>query len=93
VVIVEDAEDVNYSYLVLFRPPARDMCLDALEDLWRNYDGAKAATGKLLARWRPHVLQETQHYVKRENGIDVPVSEANRIKGESNAGIPVKMES
>jgi symplekin len=23
-------------YLVLFRPPVRDICLDALEDLWKN---------------------------------------------------------
>ncbi|MCJ1296551.1 hypothetical protein MMC34_008117 [Xylographa carneopallida] len=44
-------------YLVLLRPPVREMCVDALEDLWRNYDDARAPTRKLLAKWRPHVLE------------------------------------
>ena len=25
-----------HSYLILLRPPVRDICIDALEDLWRN---------------------------------------------------------
>ncbi|KAF9633714.1 Armadillo-like helical protein [Lasiodiplodia theobromae] len=45
-------------YLILMRPPVRDLCIDAIEDLWRNYDGAKGLTTKLLTKWRPHVLQE-----------------------------------
>ncbi|OCK96924.1 uncharacterized protein K441DRAFT_656220 [Cenococcum geophilum 1.58] len=45
-------------YLVLFRPPVRDICLDALEDLWRNYDGAKTGSAKILTKWRPEVLQQ-----------------------------------
>ncbi|KAK3077753.1 hypothetical protein LTS18_009407 [Coniosporium uncinatum] len=45
-------------YLILLRPPVREICIDALEDLWRNYDDAKGATAKLLQKWRPHVLQE-----------------------------------
>ncbi|EKG22268.1 Armadillo-like helical protein [Macrophomina phaseolina MS6] len=46
-------------YLILMRPPVRDQCIDAVEDLWRNYDGAKSLTTKLLTKWRPHVLQES----------------------------------
>lgn len=46
------------SYLILFRPPVREICIDALEDLWRNFNEAKPSAGKLLAKWRPHVLQE-----------------------------------
>lgn len=45
-------------YLILMRPPVRDLCIDAVEDLWKNYDGAKGLTTKLLTKWRPHVLQE-----------------------------------
>ena len=41
------------------------MCIDALEDLWRNYDDARAPTTKLLAKWRPHVLEEK----KPVNGV------------------------
>jgi len=27
---------MSNSYLILVRPPVRDLCIDALEDLWRN---------------------------------------------------------
>ncbi|KAI9871477.1 MAG: hypothetical protein M1830_002877 [Pleopsidium flavum] len=45
-------------YLILLRPPVREICVDALEDLWRNYEDAKCLTKKLLAKWRPHILQQ-----------------------------------
>ena len=35
------------------------MCIDAIEDLWRNNDDAKAPTKKLLAKWRPQVLPDS----------------------------------
>lgn len=43
-------------YLIMVKPPARDMALDALEDLWRNYDDAKTPAARHLAKWRPQVL-------------------------------------
>ncbi|KAI9769665.1 MAG: hypothetical protein M1840_003902 [Geoglossum simile] len=45
-------------YLITLRPPARELCLDVLEDLWRNYDDARAAAAKILTRWRPTVTQQ-----------------------------------
>lgn len=27
---------MTFSYLIIVRPPVRDICIDALEDLWRN---------------------------------------------------------
>jgi symplekin len=53
-------------YLALFRDPVRELCLDAVEDLWRNSklssfwgarltvtdDGAKAATAPILKRFK-----------------------------------------
>ncbi|KAI9798865.1 MAG: hypothetical protein M1833_004368 [Piccolia ochrophora] len=44
-------------YLVLLRPPAREMSLDALEDLWQNYDDARLAAAKVLSKWRPLAVQ------------------------------------
>ncbi|MCJ1311786.1 hypothetical protein MMC25_005459 [Agyrium rufum] len=44
-------------YLILFKPPVRDMAVDALEDLYRNYDGTQAATRKFLTKYRPSVLE------------------------------------
>ncbi|KAJ9668968.1 hypothetical protein H2201_000794 [Coniosporium apollinis] len=54
-------------YLVLVRPPVREVCVDALEDLWRNYDDARGPAAKVLNKWRPHVLQEVP------NGIGAQV--------------------
>ncbi|KAI9756161.1 MAG: hypothetical protein M4579_003974 [Chaenotheca gracillima] len=44
-------------YLILLRPPARELALDALEDLWRNYEDARTSAAKVLVRWRPQVVQ------------------------------------
>ncbi|KAI9722592.1 MAG: hypothetical protein M1812_001523 [Candelaria pacifica] len=45
-------------YLILFRPPTREICIDALEDLYQNYDDARKAAQKPLLRWRPHVIEK-----------------------------------
>ncbi|KAI9838688.1 MAG: hypothetical protein M1819_005002 [Sarea resinae] len=45
-------------YLILLRPPVRDLCIDAVEDLWKNYDDARVPARKLLSKWRPGVLQQ-----------------------------------
>ncbi|KAL8791036.1 MAG: hypothetical protein Q9213_000243 [Squamulea squamosa] len=45
-------------YLVLVRPPVREICVDALVDLWRNFEDAKAPAAKLLKKLRPEVLNE-----------------------------------
>lgn len=34
--MTRSSADVASSYLILFRPPVRDLCVDALEDLYRN---------------------------------------------------------
>lgn len=43
-------------YLILMKPPAREICIDAVEELWRTNEDAKGPTTKLLMKWRPHVL-------------------------------------
>ncbi|KAI9694538.1 MAG: hypothetical protein M1822_000154 [Bathelium mastoideum] len=45
-------------YLVMFKPPAREIAVDALEDLWRNNAEARPSAGKMLKKWRPKVLEE-----------------------------------
>ncbi|KAL1967115.1 hypothetical protein VTN77DRAFT_3406 [Rasamsonia byssochlamydoides] len=63
--LARDPERVNLCvqallYLVMFRPPARDMCLDALEDIYHTYEEARPAAGKVLAKWRPQVVEQQQ---------------------------------
>ena len=55
-------------YLILMKPPAREICLDAIEDLWRNYDGAQTAASKVLAKWRPGILPSTAAPVSTPTG-------------------------
>ncbi|KAI4211253.1 MAG: hypothetical protein LQ351_005937 [Letrouitia transgressa] len=43
-------------YLILVRPPVRDLCIDAIEELWRKYDDSKGPATKILSKWRPEVL-------------------------------------
>lgn len=46
-------------YLILYRPPVKEICLDGVEDLWRNYDDAKIPAQKLLVKFRPAVLGDS----------------------------------
>ncbi|KAF2674204.1 hypothetical protein BT63DRAFT_449199 [Microthyrium microscopicum] len=45
-------------YLTMFRPPVKEICLDAIEDLYKNYDGTKMSTTSILKKFRPHVVAE-----------------------------------
>ncbi|KAE8141432.1 hypothetical protein BDV38DRAFT_296926 [Aspergillus pseudotamarii] len=63
----KDPERVNLCiqsllYLIMFRPPAREMCLNAVEDVYQTYEESRPAAGKVLARWRPQstAVQQAQ---------------------------------
>ncbi|KAL8902615.1 MAG: hypothetical protein Q9207_004542 [Kuettlingeria erythrocarpa] len=72
-------------YLTIVRPPVREICADALEDLWRNHEDAKVASGKLLRKVRPQLFDE-------ENPHRPPAILAVNIKSpppsEGNEGLP-----
>ncbi|MCJ1434683.1 hypothetical protein MMC27_004052 [Xylographa pallens] len=77
-------------YLVLLRPPVREMCLDSLEDMWRNYDDARAPTRKLLAKWRPHVLEADTANTIKPDVKQILMNTAPTPPGEQSA--PAKQE-
>lgn len=61
--IADDPERVNLVvqallYLVMFRPPVREMALDALEALWRENEDARKPAERHLAKWRPEVVEK-----------------------------------
>ncbi|KAL8952082.1 MAG: hypothetical protein Q9222_001993 [Ikaeria aurantiellina] len=75
-------------YLAIVRPPVREICLAALEDLYRNYDDAKVAAGKLLKKIKPQVLEP-------DNPPALPTPPLNSIKSptplppsDSKEGLP-----
>ncbi|KAJ5903800.1 hypothetical protein N7504_006183 [Penicillium tannophilum] len=63
--LAKDPERVNLCvqalmYLIMFRPPAREMCLNTLEDIYQTYEDSRPAAGKILAKWRPKQTQPTE---------------------------------
>lgn len=54
-------------YLVMMRPPVRDLALDTVQDIWLEYGEAKAMAGKYLAKWRPGFL-ESQRQLQGNGG-------------------------
>ncbi|RAH46980.1 RNA-processing protein PTA1 [Aspergillus brunneoviolaceus CBS 621.78] len=60
--LAKDPERVNLCvqsllYLIMFRPPAREICLNALEHVYETYEESRPAAGKVLAKWRPKAAQ------------------------------------
>lgn len=47
-------------YLVMFRPPVRDLALDTIQDIWTDYDDARPVAAKYLQRWRPGFVEAQQ---------------------------------
>ncbi|WEW58472.1 hypothetical protein PRK78_003940 [Emydomyces testavorans] len=61
--LANDPERVNLCvqalhYLVLFRPPAKELCLDALEELYKNVEESRPPVTKILLKFRPETLPD-----------------------------------
>ncbi|KAI1470368.1 uncharacterized protein F4812DRAFT_417279 [Daldinia caldariorum] len=48
-------------YLVMMRPPIRDLALDIIQDIWTDYEDARPIAAKYLQRWRPNFIETAQH--------------------------------
>ncbi|KAF2013097.1 hypothetical protein BU24DRAFT_424082 [Aaosphaeria arxii CBS 175.79] len=69
--MAEDPERIDLSimvlqYIYMFKPPARKICIQVLEEMWYTNDRAKPKAKKLLVKWKPEVL-ETRDDVKMEH--------------------------
>ncbi len=47
-------------YLVMFRPPVRNIALDTVQDIWTEYEDARPTAAKYLQRWRPGFVDAAQ---------------------------------
>ncbi|KAK2839171.1 hypothetical protein FQN49_006408 [Arthroderma sp. PD_2] len=61
--LANDPERINLCvqalhYLVIVRPPARQLCLDALVDLYQTMEETRPLTTKILLKWRPDSLPD-----------------------------------
>lgn len=81
--IAEDPERVAIStqtllYLIMLRPPVREMAIECATEIWRENKDAKAQIEKILVKWRPEVLRAA----KEESSAAV---EETRVKVEGAA--------
>ncbi|KAL2000935.1 hypothetical protein VTN02DRAFT_2451 [Thermoascus thermophilus] len=102
--LAKDPERVNLCvqallYLIMFRPPARDLCLDALEDIYRTYEESRPVAGKILIKWRPHVVEQQQPQPPNQpagvttNGVNKPGETSHAAaEAESRTGTPVAQQ-
>ncbi|KAB5530441.1 hypothetical protein GE09DRAFT_391788 [Coniochaeta sp. 2T2.1] len=44
-------------YLVMMRPPAREIALDTVGEIWVEYEDARPMASKYLAKWRPGFIE------------------------------------
>ncbi|CAG8115750.1 unnamed protein product [Penicillium nalgiovense] len=78
--LAKDPERVNLCvqslmYLVMFRPPAREMCLNTVEDVYQTYEESRPAAGKVLTKWRPQsTVLETAANAAPEQSEAKPVT-------------------
>jgi symplekin len=61
---------LSMQYLLMMRPPSRDLVLDTIETIWYEGDAqAKSATVKVLTKWRPGFLERNAEAKKEETAI------------------------
>ncbi|KAH7328906.1 mRNA cleavage and polyadenylation specificity factor complex subunit [Stachybotrys elegans] len=44
-------------YLVMMRPPVKEIALDTVQDIWTQYDEARPMAGKYLSKYRPGFIE------------------------------------
>ncbi|KAK8020890.1 hypothetical protein PG990_006028 [Apiospora arundinis] len=54
-------------YLVMMRPPVREIALDTMQNIWLEYEEARPSATRHLAKWRPAFLEE-QKQLSEGNG-------------------------
>lgn len=94
--MAEDPERIELAcmvlhYLYLFRPPARDVVVDVLTEIWRTNDRAKPSARKHLMRWKPEVLREEEaNGMVGDGGAVKKEGETQLEKESANGALEVK---
>ncbi|KAI1491987.1 hypothetical protein F5X96DRAFT_678001 [Biscogniauxia mediterranea] len=57
-------------YLVMMRPPVRNLALDTVQDIWTDYEDSRPIAAKYLQKWRPGFLEAAKQSTS-ENGTPV----------------------
>ncbi|KAH6682182.1 mRNA cleavage and polyadenylation specificity factor complex subunit, partial [Plectosphaerella plurivora] len=51
-------------YLVMMRPPAKEMALDTVQDIWLEFEDARSSAAKYLAKFRPGFVESATRDAK-----------------------------
>ncbi|PKS10526.1 hypothetical protein jhhlp_002279, partial [Lomentospora prolificans] len=62
-------------YLIMMKPPVRELALDTVEGIWEEYEDARPTAGKYLAKYRPAWLENAKR--KAEMSLTPPTATAN----------------
>ncbi|OBS26462.1 hypothetical protein FPOA_00405 [Fusarium poae] len=48
-------------YLIMMRPPAKEIALDTVQDIWTEFEEARPVAGKYLSKYRPSFMEAAQN--------------------------------
>ncbi|KAF3893285.1 mRNA cleavage and polyadenylation specificity factor complex subunit [Trichophyton interdigitale] len=84
-------------YLIIVRPPARQLCLDALVDLYQTMEETRPLATKILLKWKPEALPEQAKQVpsrdprRNPNSANsTPVPQNGTTPTPQNSGTPIQ---
>lgn len=55
-------------YLVVMRPPVKDIALDTVQDIWTSYQDARPIAAKYLTKFRPQFVEDSKRKEEQEAG-------------------------
>ncbi|TDZ21949.1 mRNA cleavage and polyadenylation specificity factor complex subunit pta1 [Colletotrichum orbiculare MAFF 240422] len=64
-------------YLVMMRPPAKELALDTVQDIWTEFEDARSLAAKYLVKFRPAFLEAAKN--DAENGAVTATSNTAAI--------------
>ncbi|EZF71233.1 hypothetical protein H105_06637 [Trichophyton soudanense CBS 452.61] len=84
-------------YLIIVRPPARQLCLDALVDLYQTMEETRPLATKILLKWKSEALPEQAKQVpsrdphRNPNSANsTPVPQNGTTPNPQNSGTPIQ---
>ncbi|KAL7960036.1 hypothetical protein V8C34DRAFT_278106 [Trichoderma compactum] len=63
-------------YLVIMRPPIKEAALDTVQDIWTDYEDARAMAGKYLTKYRPLFIENATNRENNDSPTPAPAGAA-----------------
>ncbi|KAL6908668.1 hypothetical protein GGI43DRAFT_151604 [Trichoderma evansii] len=63
-------------YLVIMRPPIKEAALDVVQDIWTDYEDARAMAAKYLTKYRPQFIENATKRESNDSPAPAPGGDA-----------------